>query len=220
MSADSPDFIDPSAAESSHRELYILPNIETPEYSSNLTLIKPYSSNSSEPDRGYHYPPADAWITVSKTGMELGEHELYTDRQNKVHTTEVLYSEMYDLKASTVTGNVTGYFYQYTHGYTGDKYGAIHPRKLAWTGNETRRVLTVTYNSQTGEVTRGYIKGKDLRYALEDKARLERTRLELKRLKEVQPNAYIQPTEAEVSAEKASSGAPMEEREEYPLAAG
>jgi hypothetical protein len=243
MSADRPDFIDPTATEYSHGGLHILPNEE---FTSNVTPIEPYLPASSQPERGYHKPSGDAWVTVSKTGLELGDHEIYTDRRNNVHTANVLYSEPYDFKESTVTGNVTGYFFQYTQGYSGDEYGVIHPhtaphkelrkhvetndhgqeivywreedhpRRLAWTGNETKRVLTVTYNSQTGEVTHGYIKGKDLRYALEDKARLERARAELKKINDAQHTAHNQTSEEGVANEHVL----IEEYEEYSLSAG
>lgn len=161
---------------------------------------------------------SEAYLQVINSGMQTGEDIfLFNGPDNKPRTGNIVYSEMYNLK-STGTGEVIGYFFQYEEGYRGgDGYGIPHPgsvpdrkiarnsegyiyqdnseRKVGYRGNETIRVLTVRYNPKSHEVEREYIKGKDLRYALEDKRKLDETRRNLKKLKETRNSLHENPKE-------------------------
>lgn len=181
-----------------------------------------YINQHSQPEHTPRIPSQDAWLSVINVGMEVGIQKFVCmDSQSQPHTSKVLYSEMYNIKQD-LQGNIDGFFFQYTQGFTSDGFGILHPHRvpsrtqkrdeygrvyqdnsdqsIAYTGNETKRVLKVTYHAETGAVSEAYIAGKDLRYALADKQRLEeyrRTLRELSRHKVEKENTPIDDIEWE-----------------------
>ncbi len=192
---------------------------------SNITPFSPKIENVHQTEKLNNSKlPTEAYLSVINSGMQTGENMfLFNGPDNKPHMGNILYSEMYNLK-STGTGEIIGYFLQYEEGYRGgDGFGIFHPgsvpnrkivknhegriyqdnseRKVGYRGNETVRVLTVRYNPNTQEVEREYIKGKDLRYALDDKRRLDEARNSLRKMKEPIENVLSLSTEVSVVAD-------------------
>lgn len=209
-----PSDIDQAETDASSEELFN-PN--------NITSITPYLKNT--PLVADHtMNPGEAFVLVSREGLKTEyDREVFTDKNGTSHHTRVLHSEMYYLNQNQETGEIKGMFLQYTQGYTGDEYGIINPRtvpnrelykdeyghlkqdnspkEVAYTGNETKRVLEVIHNPQTQETESSYIKARNLRYALADKARLDKVREDLRKIRNGKPLRSVVSLEAQTAAD-------------------